>query len=117
MRRISQLFISICAMALFMTLAPVAFAACPYPEDVIVPDGTTATTEDMVNGQTRIKQYMAEMEAHLDCLDQEEADLEREPTEDERTLHSQRHNAAVEQMEKVAAAFNEQVRAYKKQNR
>lgn len=113
MRRISQMFILICAMA----LTQVVFAACPYPENVIVPDGATATTDDMVNGQMRIKQYMAEMEAYLDCLDQEEANLEREPTEDERALHSQRHNAAVDQMEKVAADFNDEVRAYKKQGR
>ena len=100
-----------------MALMQVTYAACPYPEDVIVPDGNTATTDDMVDGQTRIKQYMAEMEAHLDCLDREEADLEREPTEDERKLHSERHNKTVDQMEKVAADFNEQVRAYKQQGR
>ncbi len=58
-----------------MALTQVVFAACPYPENVIVPDGATATTDDMENGQTRIKQYMAEMEAYLDCLDQEEANL------------------------------------------
>ena len=113
MRLICQLFISLCAMALMQ----VTYAACPYPEDVIVPDGNTATTDDMVDGQTRIKQYMAEMEAHLDCLDREEADLEREPTDDERKLHSERHNKTVDQMEKVAADFNEQVRAYKQQGR
>jgi len=113
MRRTSQLFISICALF----LSQFALAACPYPEDVIVPDGATATSEDMVNGQTRIKQYMAEMEAYLDCLDQEEADLDREPTQDEVTLHNQRHNSAIDQMEKVASDFNEQVRAFKKQSR
>ena len=113
MPRVSQLIILICATV----MAPAALATCPYPEDVIVPNGATAVTEEMVDGQKRIKQYMAEMEAYLDCLDREEADLAREPTEDERKLHSQRHNAAVDQMERVAADFNEQVRAFKKQNR
>ncbi len=113
MPRTSQLMISVCAT----TLMPLAYGACPYPESVTVPDGTTATTEEMVDGQTRIKKYMAEMEAYLDCLDQEEADLGREPTAEELQLHNQRHNAAVDEMEKVAAEFNEQVRAYKKQSR
>lgn len=113
MRRISRLIISVCAA----TFTSIAFAACPYPEGVEVPDGATSTTEEMVDGQTRIKQYMAEMEAYLDCLDQEEADLDREPTADELQMHNQRHNAAVDEMEKIAAAFNEQVRAYKQQNR
>ncbi len=113
MPRSSQLIISVCAA----TLMPIAYAACPYPEGVEIPDGTTATTEEMVDGQTRIKQYMAEMEAYLDCLDQEEADLGREPTAEEVQLHNQRHNATIDEMEKVAAEFNEQVRAYKKQSR
>jgi len=113
MPRISLLIVAVCAAA----LTPVAYAACAYPEAVVVPDGATSTTEEMVDGQTRIKQYMAEMEAYLDCLDQEEADLGREPTPDEMTFHNQRHNAAVDAMEAVAAEFNEQVRAYKKQDR
>lgn len=113
MRRISLLIISVCATS----LTPSAYAACVYPESVKVPDGATSTTEQMVDGQTRIKQFMAEMEEYLDCLDQEEADLGREPTEEELQMHNQRHNAAVDEMEAVAAEFNEQVRAYKKQDR
>ena len=113
MPRISQLLISVAAVS----VASLANAACPYPEGVEVPDGATSTTEQMVDGQTRIKKYMAEMEAYLDCLDREEAELGREPTPDELQLHNERHNAAVDEMEKVAAEFNEQVRAYKKQDR
>lgn len=113
MSRTSQLIISVCTA----TLTPLAYGACPYPESVEIPDGAMATTEEMVDGQTRIKQYMAEMEAYLDCLDQEEADLDREPTAEELQVHNERHNAAVDEMERVAADFNEQVRAYKKQSR
>ena len=80
-----------------------------------MPDGATASTEQMVDSQTRVKQYMAEMETYLACLDREEAELEREPTETERSLHTQRHNEAVERMEQIAAEFNRQVRAYKQQ--
>jgi len=112
MPRINQLIIAVCIAG----FTQISFAACPYPEAVSVPDGTTATTEEMVDGQTRIKQYMAEMEAYLDCLDKEEQELGREPTAEELQLHNQRHNSAVDQMEKVAADFNEQVRAYKQQN-
>lgn len=113
MRIITRFTVTACAFA----LAPIAHAACPYPDGVKVPDGATSTTEEMVAGQTRIKKYMAEMEAYLDCLDREERELGREPTPEEVQLHNQRHNAAVDEMEKVAADFNEQVRAYKKQDR
>lgn len=113
MPRISQLLIAACAM----TIAQIARADCPYPQGVSVPDGSMATTEEMVNSQTTIKKYMGEMEAYLDCLDREEAELGREPTPEELQLHNDRHNAAVDEMEKVAAEFNEQVRAYKQQSR
>lgn len=113
MPRVSQLIMTVCAA----TASSLVYAACPYPEEVQIPDGSTATTEEMVSGQTQIKQFMAEMEAYLSCLDREEADLDREPTTEELTMHNQRHNAAVDTMESVAAEFNDQVRAYKKKNR
>jgi len=91
-------------------------AACNYPEEAIIPDGATATTEDMINAQTRVKQYMEEMEAYLECLDQEEATVVEKQTPEAKTLHVQSHNTAVDAMETVAAEFNEQIRAYKKVN-
>ncbi|MFW2403853.1 MAG: hypothetical protein ACN4GT_03730 [Gammaproteobacteria bacterium] len=113
MPRISRLFIAVCAVS----FASAVDAACPYPQRVAIPDGATATTEQLVDAQSLIKKYMTEMESYLECLDREESELGREPTADELQMHTQRHNAAVDEMEKVAADFNEQVRAYKKQNR
>jgi hypothetical protein len=91
-------------------------AACNYPEEVKIPDGATATTEDMVNAQTLVKQFMADMETYLDCLDQEEATIPEKQTPEAKALHLQRHNEAVDAMEAVAAQFNEQILAYKKAN-
>jgi hypothetical protein len=91
-------------------------AACPYPEEVSVPDGATASNEEMVVGQTMVKQYMAEMEDYLECLDKEEATIPEKQTPEAKTLHVQRHNAAVDAMEKTAAKFNEEIRAYKTAN-
>ncbi len=91
-------------------------AACPYPEEVVVPDGATASNEAMVNGQTLVKQYMAEMEDYLDCLDNEEVVVPEKQTPDAKALHVQRHNAAVDAMERMAAKFNEEIRAYKTAN-
>jgi hypothetical protein len=91
-------------------------AACPYPEEVVVPEGVTATNEEMVNGQALVKQYMAEMEDYLDCLDNEEATIPEKQTPEAKALHVQRHNAAVDAMEKMAAKFNEEIRAYKTTN-
>lgn len=93
-----------------------ASAECSSPAAVAIPDGAKATSEAMVEAQTNVKQYMAEMELYLDCMDQEEAALTEPPTDEEKARHTQMHNQAVDSMEEVATKFNEQVRAFKKAN-
>jgi hypothetical protein len=93
-----------------------ASAECSQPEPASIPDGTKATSEEMVEAQTYVKQYIADMELYLVCLDEEEAALQQPPTEEQRQRHTQLHNSAVDSMESVAAKFNEQVRAYKQAN-
>ena len=88
-------------------------AACPYPDDVRIPDGSTATEAEMLDGQKLVKAYIADMEEYLECLDQEASALGDSETEDQKAMHVKRHNAAVAAMEKVAASFNEQIRSYK----
>ena len=101
-------------------LAPLAllagsllYAECPYPAEVDVPEGDTATEEEMVAGQKIVKQYMADMESYLDCIDEEDAELGKDKTDEQQKMHVQRYNAAVDAMENVAAQFNSQVKAYK----
>lgn len=96
-------------------LGPLAAqAACNYPTEVPVPDGKAATEAEMNAAGQSVKQYMADMEAYLTCLDAEQAALPPEQqTEESKGLAVKRHNAAVEAMEGMAARFNEQVRAYK----
>ncbi len=90
-----------------------AMAACPYPDDIQVPDGSKASEAKMLDGQQLVKSYMAEMEKYLECLDKESSARAEEESADQKAMHVKRHNAAVEAMEQVAASFNEQIRAYK----
>lgn len=79
---------------------------------VEVPDGETATTDEMVQARNAVTEYLAAMESYLACIDEEiEAEGDDAPEEFE-ALMIQRHNAAVSEMETVAAAFNEQLRAF-----
>lgn len=110
--------IAIASLSLLM-LSPSVFA-CDYPERVTVPDGATASKEEMLEGQQSIKTYMAAMEDYLACIEKEEQDTIAampEITEEELANRSaaltKKYNAAVEEMELLAARFNEQVRAYK----
>ena len=109
--------ISIAAAILFF--APVAFA-CDYPKRAKIPDGATASTEQMLAGQKSVKVYMATMEEYLACIDTEDKDAKEssDGTSDEelarrKATTDKKYNAAVDEMEILAAQFNEEVRAYK----
>lgn len=99
--------------------SPLALA-CDYPQRVKIPNGVTATKDEMVAGQRAVKDYMASMDQYLACIDKEEKDMlatMSDITDEEREVRAaalvKKHNAAVEEMELVAARFNEEVRAYK----
>lgn len=95
-----------------------AHATCEYPPDVQLPNGATASKDDMTAARTAVETYMKAMEAYLACLDTETASLaDEDRTAEQKTLHAKRHNAAVDAMEGVAARFNEQVRAFKAANK
>ncbi len=113
-----KLTVQIMAAIALCAFAFTAEAACEYPASIKVPDGGKATKDEMIAGQQAVKQYMADMDAYLACLDKENAVAAAEGEDPEiaaqrEALHVKRHNAAVEAMEGVAARFNEQVRAYK----
>lgn len=116
-----------------MTIARIVFAtfavlllpaahACDYPQRVDIPNGATATKDQMIEGQRSVKAFMAAMEEYLDCIETEENEtLASMPdiSEDEKANRyaalTKKHNAAIDDMELVAARFNEAVRAYKEQ--
>lgn len=111
-------FLNIIAAGFLSLAAGTSFAACDYPSKVTIPDGNQATTEEMFAGQKAIKAYMESMNAYLDCIEAETKAAASEGEAEEITIEreallAKRHNAAIEEMEKVAAEFNVQVRAYK----
>jgi hypothetical protein len=100
----------------------VANADCTYPKAPTgLPDGATATQDEMVNGMKLIKEYNNQVTAYLTCLEGEmntriEAagpDAPPEQVEQIKAIHTKRHNAAVEELEANAERFNEQVKVYK----
>ncbi len=123
MLRINQLWIT----CLAATAASGLQAECEYPDEAIIPDGAASTYEEMRDSQTFIKEYMAEMEVYINCLEQDYSSQAYEPideselTSDEHPvnqgeLHLQQRHSAIDTMESVAARFNEQVRTFKKVN-
>ena len=98
--------------------------ACDYPNRVDLPDGTTASKDDMIAAQKDVKAYMASMDEYLGCIEGDEAvavlslgDVDEDTKRQRADMFNKKYNAAVEQMNLVAEEFNIQVRAYKDINR
>jgi len=114
---------TIIAGALLTCLAAAtASAECTYPRAPSgLPDGATATQDQMVGGMKAIKDYNNQVTAYLSCLESEmntriEAagpEAPADQVEQIKAIHTKRHNAAVEELESTAARFNEQVKVFK----
>lgn len=102
----------IIAMAALLALGEQVLA-CDYPgsDDIVVPDGATASEQQMLKAQQTVTAYIKAMEDFLECLGREFDALE-EPTPEAAQLRDLRHNAAVGAMEDIAERFNIQVRKY-----
>ena len=97
----------------FLLATHLAFAECDRPTTPQLPDGGSSDLETMVEGQKAVKAYVAETEAYLDCLTDEGAAAAEEETPEQQHARIELHNQAVDDMESLAAAFNEEIRAYK----
>ena len=94
--------------------------ACEYPQKPAVPNGSTASKDEMIAGQQEVNGYIKELEAYQECIVEEEkaarADMEElEPdvaTQREEML-TKKYNAAHDEMLRTAAAFNEELEEFK----
>jgi hypothetical protein len=107
---------------LLLALTSAGFA-CDYPSKIDMPNGMTATKEDMLNGQRNVKEFVAVMEVYLECIVAEEKEsrsraenLDSEEEQLREDLLNKKYNAAVDDMEIVAANFNAAVQSYKERD-
>lgn len=113
------------ALALLATMATAtAQAACIYPRaPENIPDGATATYDQMVAAQTAVKQFDADIAAYNACLTMELEALLADPNIDDlrkaeiADMQVKKNNAAVDEAQAVATRFNEQLRAWKEANK
>lgn len=110
-------------LAVFGTAS--ADAACIYPRaPEALPDGRTATYDEMVAGQAAVKGFDADVTAYNVCLQMEmETLLANNPEFDEArrgeiaAMYIKKNNAAVDEVQALADRFNEQLRAFKERNK
>ena len=89
---------------------------CPLPEKPSIPNGLKASEEDMLEAQQGIKDYIAQGDAVLACLDGLRQSWGETPTEEQLQINELFYNKMVDEMQAVGELFNSAVRAYKGRN-
>ncbi len=95
---------------------------CTAPAKPTVPDGGTASMEDMLAGQKSVKGFQTANLAYMACLEPQiaaaRAELEAgdKGAADRITQLEETYNDAVSQEEEVAGQFNTEIREYKAAN-
>lgn len=104
---------------LALTAAGYAHATCIYPRaPQRVPDGKTASYEEMAAAQKAVQQFNEDITAYNACLDMEMNAYVQSGTYDEnrlnelRLVQAKKNNAAVDEVQSVADQFNEQLRIF-----
>ena len=105
-------------VAAFLSL-PAHALACDYPEKPQLPDGNTATKDDMIAAQGAVKSFLGAVDEYLGCIEQEERDAVKtldDPDDAEiqrrEELLNKRFEAANQEKFLFGEQWNQQVRAY-----
>ena len=107
-----------------LSLSVAAGAECIYPKaSAEIPDGSSATQEQIVNAMNAVKKYNTDINAYISCLEMESesqiaaiTDPKPEQIKQIKSIQTSKHNAAVDELEKYATRFNAQLKAYKAKN-
>jgi hypothetical protein len=93
-----------------------AQAECSYPKaPASVPNGSTASEQEMIAAMQAFKAYDAEVNAFGTCLEEETKNKAAGTAQlmQLKTMQAKKHNAAVAELQTKAKEFNEQVRIFK----
>jgi hypothetical protein len=86
-----------------------AHADCQLPPAPSkIPDGSHANQQEMLNAMQTLKEYSADVDTYMKCLD-----FEARQNHLSRAEEAQMHNEAFDALQKIAQKFNEQVRTFK----
>lgn len=90
-----------------------AQADCAFPKaPASIPDGKTASEDEMKSAMMAFKTYNDEVTAFSACLDAETKAKSGQSMQF-KTMQSKKINAAVDELQAKAKLFNEQVRVFK----
>jgi len=110
--------------AIFFLSGPMVLA-CDYPSrPADLPDGATASKDEMFVGVKAISAYQTTMQEYLDCIEADEIvavtgmdSVDKEAKQKRSTMFNKKYNAAVDEMTLTVEQFNAQIRAYKQRSK
>ena len=106
------------AVGCFILLAYPAAFACDYPARPSIPDGSSASRDELMLAKEDVNTYIAGVDAYLTCIEAENSSamdsLAADPEEIARRddMLSKKFDAANDEKALVGEEFNLQVRAY-----
>jgi hypothetical protein len=111
-----KIIVSCLAVAASVT-ATAALAACEMPSLVAsIPDGATATEQELLAAQAQVKAYVEAMDGYIACQNEETAQASDDGVEPATEFYFQmstRVRMAREEVDAIATRFNEQVNAFR----
>ena len=113
------------SLGLVLSSAALADTNCTYPAPAApVPDGATATKDQMVAAKNETARYNTEMNVYLDCLKTAQdklmpKDVSKLTADQKKKVDTEikaivaKNNTAVDELQVVVGHFNDQLKAYK----
>jgi len=106
-------------LSVLLSITSSAWADCTYPKaPAVMPDAATATKEQMVEAAGQFKQYNAEVDAYVTCLDQETETRVKEASGagaviQIKSLQAKKKTSAMDERQAKIDEFNKQIRLFK----
>ena len=119
-----KLLTAVAAVWFLFVAAAAAEAACVYPQPPqSLPNGNTATKDEMLAAQAKVKEYKTAVEeVYLPCLEKEKNDTVAalDPADPQfaqkklaaEEIQSKKHNAAFDELNALAARWNDERKAF-----
>jgi hypothetical protein len=115
-------------LTVLLSLALPAAAECTQPKQPSLPDGASASLDEMLQGQKAVKEFQATNVDYMKCLEKHFSaakevaatatdDTARKKAASDYEAAIEAYNAAVSAEEEVAGAFNIELREFKAANR
>jgi len=108
------------ALALVLILTTSLAFACDYPARPHIPDGSTASKDEILSARSEVQGYIAAVDDYLLCIENDEKaaiaeidDPSAEELQRRDDMLNKKFDAAHEEKVLVAEQLNQQIRAYK----